>query len=454
MNSDQIFDAIEEIASTSSKNAKQALVAKYGQDEQFKRVLEAALNPLVPYGMRKRPDLYGDNGSREFDEGTWNLLDNLATRNLTGGNAIAAVANEMTALSPKSSELLWRIIKKDLRAGFGESTVNKCFKGLIPDFPYMRCSLPKDTDLNKWPWEKGVISQEKADGMFANIDHEVGGLVRITSRQGSEFPIDAFPHLEAEIRERMQAGFQYHGEIVVLRDDVIQERQIGNGVMNSVLNGGSFADNERPLYLVWDAIPLDKVVCKGKHNVGYKSRLTSLIHMLKSVPGESIELIPTMVSTSRADAMAHYREFLARGKEGTILKHPDAIWKDGTSKEQIKLKLEVDVDLKVVGFVPGKVGTKNEGRTGSLTCVSSCGQLKVDVTVKNEAMRDDVDANPDAWLDSIVPVRANDLLSPSDSNPLHSLYLPRMVEANYRQDKTEADDLQRVRDQFESAIAA
>lgn len=448
----EIFDALEEIAATSSKKEKEALVAKYGQDDTFKRVLVAALDPLVTYGIAKRPDLIGENCANTFDEGTFELLSELASRKLTGNAAIEAVAGEMTALDAKSSELLWRIIKKDLRAGFGDSTVNKAFKGLIREFPYQRCSLPKDTNLADWPWEDGVFSQEKADGLFANVDHEVGGLVRITSRAGTEFPIDKFPEIETEVRTRLNDGTQHHGEFLVERDGVILERAIGNGVMNSIANGGDFAPNERPIYKVWDAIPLENVVPKGKYQVPYAKRIVRVINNLKANPGNSIKLIDTKLVRSLADAYAHAADLMKRGKEGTVIKHPGAIWKDGTSKEQIKLKLEFDVDLEVVSIVPGERDTKNEGRAGSMLCKTVDGKLFVNVTVKNEDMRDRVDANPEDWIGRIIEVKANDVVLPSESNEFHSLFLPRMTEPNYRTDKTVADTLERVFAAKEMAI--
>lgn len=451
MTSDQIFDALEEIAATSSKNEKQALVAKYGQDGTFKRVLVLALDPLTTYGMQNVPEREA-HGDEVFSDETWAVIDSLASRELTGSAALAEVQVWMDKLSKKSSELLKRIIKKDLRAGFGDSTVNKAFKGLIREFPYQRCSLPKDTDLAKWPWADGVFSQEKADGMFANIDHEEGGLVRITSRQGTEFPAEKFPQVVAEVQTRLNDETQYHGEFLVERDGVILERAIGNGVMNSVANGGDFAPNERPIYKVWDAIPLENVVPKGKYEVPYKNRIVRVINNLKAVPGTSIGLIQTKVVRSLKEAYAHAAELMQQGKEGTVIKHPNAIWKDGTSKEQIKLKLEFDVDLEVVSIVPGERDTKNEGRAGSLLCKTVDDKLYVNVTVKNEDMRDRVDANPEDWVGRIIEVKANDVLSPSESNEFHSLFLPRMTEPNYRTDKTVADTLERVFAAKEMAI--
>lgn len=450
----QVLRLIDDIAATSSKNEKTVMVTKGMTDVLFKEVCERAYNPFKTYGIQKIPERVSDGREQELCEDAFEILDALVSRSLTGNAARDAVQNYLNFLNAESAELFTRILRKDLRAGFSESTINKACKGLIPEFPYMRCALPKDTSLAKWPWAEGVFSQEKADGMFANVDHEEGGLVRIASRQGSEFPIEKFAEMANDVRSRLTAGYQNHGEIVVYRDGVVCERQDGNGVLNSVLSGGDFAANEKPVYLVWDQIPLMSVMSKGKCSDPYRNRITSVIRQLHAVSGESVRLIPTKILKSLPEAMAHYRTLLAEGKEGTVIKHPKAIWKDGTSKEQIKLKLEVDVDLKVVSIVPGKEGGRNEGRAGSLTCVSVEGLLQVDVTVKNEAMRDYIDKSPEDWIGQVIVVRANSIMYPSASNEAHSLFLPRMVETSYRTDKTDPDSLQRVIDQFNSAVAA
>jgi DNA ligase-1 len=452
MDSREILRAIEEIAATASKNEKEALVKKGVVDADFCRVLEYAYNPFKTYGIRKRPETIGDNCNNDFDAGTWELLDDLIARRLTGNAAIEAVRGELTALNKDSAELLWRIIAKDLRAGFSESTCNKAKKGLIPDFPYMRCCLPKDAKLADFDWRLGVISQEKADGMFANIDVEEDGLVRITSRQGSPFPLDAFADLALELSQRIAAGVQLHGELLVVRNGKVLAREIGNGILNSVASGGSFGEGEHPIYMVWDMIPLTAVVTKGKHEEPYIKRLSKIIAALKATPGSFIKLIETKIFHSLADAYGHAGELMRKGKEGTVIKNPHAIWKDGTSKEQVKLKLEFNVDLKIVAIMPGTPGTKTEGRAGAFACESSCGGLKVNVTVKNEAMRDAVDADPSDWIGRVIDVVANDIMKPSESNEFYSLFLPRMAEAGYRTDKTEADDLTRILAQKEAAV--
>lgn len=234
-------------------------------------------------------------------------------------------------------------------------------------------------------------------------------------------------------------------------------REIGNGILNHVLDGGTFASDEEPLFLVWDQIPIDRAVKKGRYDTPYVKRFSSLATQVKSVADEngrrtSVGVISTRIVKSLADAYAHSVELMKSGKEGSVIKNPMAVWRDGTSKDQVKLKLEFDCDLTVIQIEPGRVGSKNEGRAGALLCETSDGKLRVSVAVKNEKMRDHVDANPAEWIGSIVPVVANDIMKPSESNPLHSLFLPRMAEATYRKDKVSADTLERVFAAKEAAI--
>lgn len=460
LNSELLCEVLNKIAKESSKNAKQALVNQHITDPLFKEVCDLAYNPFRVFGVLPEKDAQG-TGELFFDEtDALDVLYKLESRELTGNAAREAVRSQLGQLSKKSGDLFIRILRKDLRAGFSENTINKAcaanaIEALIPVFPYQRCSLPKDTDLTKWPWERGVLSQEKADGMFTNTTFK-GSELLYSSRQGSPFPLEPFDSLSQEAKRVLRANLQYHGEMLVERDGKILPREIGNGVLNSVLKGGAFAENEKPVLVLWDFIPLTSVKAKGKFEAKYLDRFKLLFSMLMNKDltpkSKQIRLIPTKFVRSLDDAYDHYGELLKQGKEGTVIKHPDAFWRDGTSKEQIKLKLEADCELEVVAINEGKAGSKNEGRAGALHCKSACGQLIVDVAVKNEKMRDEVDKAPHDWIGRVVTVRANQILRPSASNESHSLFLPRMVDDHYRTDKTEADSLERIQQQFDNAI--
>ena len=111
------------------------------------------------------------------------------------------------------------------------------------------------------------------------------------------------------------------------------------------------------------------------------------------------------------------------------------------------------MELRVKDLLPGAPGTKTEATFGSLLCVSECGQLEVGVSGISDALRLSIFQNQYDWLESIVTVKANDIMNPDgEGDDLHSLFLPRFVEA--RKDKNVADTLIQIREQRIAAMEA
>lgn len=446
MNSTEIYNLIRTIAETGPTKEKQSIVSSNNQDKLFESVLEYALNPHKVYGIIPQtswiPELHEDN---TFDETTFKLLDDLIARRLTGHAARDAIIQELSRLQNESAILLVDIIKKDFRANFSESTVNKVFKDLIPQYSYMRCSTLSKIKPEKFNWKDGVFSNIKADGMYSNGN--ILDDLQFVSRQGSVMPMEHFQDIANSVKHIN--GEQTHGEIVVKQDGKILPRQLGNGILTSVLKGGKFEDNQIPVYIVWDIIPIEYAKKKGKYKVPYKTRFARLQELFKDNP--FVEIIEYKIVHSLEEAIAHGMELIAQGHEGSVFKDPDMPWEDGTSKWQVKVKIEFESDLEIVEIIPSRVGSKNDGMPGSLLCKSSDNLLTVNVTVKNDKMRAEIMKDPSDWIGRIMPVLANDLMKPSESNDLHCLYLPRFSQDVYRIDKLIADDLERIIDSFEAA---
>lgn len=442
-----ILKIIESLAATGSRNEKEAILKANYYNETLKNVFFFAYNPTIKYFIRKIPNYtpyYGDTPLSL----TWAIGELLAIsrRFVTGNDAIERLKNVLERVSPRDAVIVERIIESDLKCGATDSTANKVWKGLIPEFPYMRCALPKDAKFNKWKWKKGAYSQLKADSMFANID-VLEDTVIITSRNGSEMPADKFPDIVSEALKYIKKSSRLTGELQVEKDGKILPREIGNGILNSVLKGGDFGPGERPVYSAWDIIPLEKAIPNGEYDVPYSDRFDDLKDMLSMPATKSIQLIPTRIVYSLEEAYEHYFELIALGYEGTVVKNPEGTWFDGTSRDQIKLKVEFECDLKIVGFKPGN--GKNEKTFGSIQCFSSDDILDVNVSGFTDKQREEIWADRDNVLGKIMTVKSNMIL-PADKNGIRSLFLPRHVEI--REDKTEADSLARVIEQFEAVV--
>lgn len=446
MDSNEILAVINRIANTRSRLEKERILKEHITNKQFQHVLTMTLDSAITFGIADLPQRV-ESGVGVFDNLTWSTLWSLAHRNLTGNAARDVVQLELDRLSEDSAELLRRILLKDLRAGLGAALVNKVMPGLVETYPYMRCCLPKDANLQGFDWDAGVLSQEKADGMFINADVFLSGKVQLYSRQGSRFGHFTLDPLFKEVAKLLRGGTQTHGELLVRRAGQILPREQSNGLLNHVLQGGALEPDDVVEFYVWDQIPLEAVKDRGRYERPYAERFDDLKRQVQAGDQSVVRLIPTLIVHSLEEAEAHYHGMLAEGKEGTIVKNPHAVWQDGTSKEQVKFKLEVDVDLYVVGFNPGE--GKNAATFGSIIVRSADDELEVAVSGFTDARRQELWANRESLLGRIVTVRANAIMYAANEGEKHSLFLPRWVEE--RLDKQEADSFQQVKDQFNAA---
>lgn len=458
----EVWNAIEKIAKEPSRNKKIELLKEMHDkgNTLFMWVLKMVFDNTVNFGIvikkHELHDLTTWGTPKPFTADVSRFLTWLAAGSYTRAEALYRAKNLAVNLDEESAKLLVAIINKNINAGINASTINKVWKGLIPSFPYMRCSIPSYYDLTMMEWRAGVYAQEKADGMFVNINVRTDG-VTLLSRQGTVIPTDKLNGVADDLALVLPAGNQVHGEMLLKDPDgKIAAREIGNGILNSVCKGGNIPDGWKILFRVWDAIPLAAVEPHGKYTEPYKTRFDELSNYLKkaifrySQEGrhiDCIETIETKICFNKAQAMSFYRNMLASGKEGVVLKNPTAIWKDGTSKEQIKMKLVCDCDLKIVGFEEGK--GKFEGTLGSVICESSDGMLRTNVSGFNDKTRREVWDNRDDYLGKIITIKFNDVMQ--KEGQISSLFLPRFVE--FRNDKTEPDSYNRVLDSMNRAIS-
>ena len=141
---------------------------------------------------------------------------------------------------------------------------------------------------------------------------------------------------------------------------------------------------------------------------------------------------------------------MTAGYEGAILKDRDAIFRDGTSPQQLKLKLEIDVDVRITGFKEGTPGTKREATFGAMTFETDDGQIKGRTSGFTDAQLEDFNSRREELIGQIMTVTCNDITKGRD-NDYHALSHPRFIEL--RNDKTDTDTLERALETKEMAMA-
>ena len=199
-------------------------------------------------------------------------------------------------------------------------------------------------------------------------------------------------------------------------------------------HGGFSVALESIRFTVWDTITVDEYFDQ-KSTTPYYFRVTELTHMVELRKPERISLVEINIADNYEEALQYFQEALAAGQEGTILKSYHGGWKDGKPNWQIKMKLEMDVDLRITGF---NYGTgKNINVISSVNAESSDGKVVTRPTGINEAMMQHITNNQESLLGSIVECKCSGLSQDGEGN--YSLLHP--VFKSLRDDKDTCDDL-------------
>ena len=383
MNYNEFFD---NLALTGGRNDKISLLLTKKEDLLLKKICELALSPMIQFYQRKIPKydpntfLLSDNN---LDWAIQELVEQLASRKLTGNNAITHLEFILENVSANNAKVVERIIQKDLKCGVNTSTINKVWPNLIPEFPCMLCSPFEQKLVDKITFP--AIVQKKEDGMRFNaivkFDRDLKGTVEFRSRNGKE--ITLLGNLEQEFIDLAYGkDLVFDGELLVYdtmetdSNGKICDRQTGNGILNKAVKGTiSKEESNRVVATLWDQIPYEDFIA-GKCDQPYTYRFKRLLYLIDRCDVyRKIELVETFDVHTLEQTQEIFQNYLDENQEGIILKDPNSLWENKRSKGQIKFKAVNDTSLQVISVIGGT--GKYVDMIGSLYCESSDGIIKV-----------------------------------------------------------------------------
>jgi len=493
----EIFFFLEEINLENGANYKLGVLEKYKNSDFLKEVLQKTYDKVQwTYGVKNKvidkslelissdPDF-----SIEIEERV-KMLEKLHNREYTGDAAVEYLSTILNTYK-EAQDLLIKILRRDLKIGVGRTQINKVFKDLVVKRPYMRCDIltkdhidkktnkQKKGSVNNIDFSNGAYIQLKADGRYTEtvaLDS-----VEFFSRSGEQLEYPFISKLLEPI-----SGYYLHGEMTVLLDDellnailpklekadkkngtnnvqmiaesyaaakeneeeYILPRSIGNGLLNS-----KNVPEHNIIYDLWDCVSQEDVALaalKDKKNhpkETYEERFArlkdfvSFLHNISIDAQKHIRIIEYKEAFSLKEAMEFVAEKMNQGLEGGILKDKSFVYKDGTSKYQLKCKLIISGEFRVVGFLKGTPGTKNEDRYSSFVFQNDEQTIKGSVSNLSDELMDDINANSDKWLNKIIEIEFNDITRGRNSTT-YALSHPRFI-ADRSNEKNETDTLER-----------
>jgi hypothetical protein len=437
-----VFEIIDLISKTASRNEKQAILERNKNNKTLQRVIRLAYDPMTVFYIKKIPeytpvpiDVMGSSLDDALDK-----LSKLSDRTYTGHAGIEYLKEILQSLYTEDAILIERIIGKDLRAGFSESTANKIWKGLVPEWPVMLATPfdQKYVDKLEWP----CVAQHKLDAMRVNAVI-VDGQIQFRSRNGKILEIPGPINTELLIMaNNLKENIVYDGEVWVCDEKDHTKpavREISNGVLLKSQKGTlSKLEADTIRMTLWDRINYDDFI-KGESKVKYGYRWNILIDDYKTLADSHLNnrifLVKQHFVKNIDETQKIFQNYLEEGQEGIILKDLTSIWQDKRSKKQIKFKAENTADLICTGFFFGDKGKENEFRLGRLQFESSDGKIKTLIgTGFSDKQRDEL--TEENTLGTIWEVVYNSRITDKKTGQ-EALFLPRVI--CQRWDKVKAD---------------
>ncbi len=432
-----IYDILQEFNKKKSTNYKKQVLIKYQNNDLLIKILEMTYDLVrFNYGvgqttLEKLDYEFVRDSSSSIPEVLDILENEFCSKKVTGNAAIARLQETFNKLNAEDRYVISKLIERDLRINLGKTQINKVISGLIIKPAYERCDTYSDKTAKNINFP--AFQQLKADGTYREFTVQ-GGNVTCRSRSGERY---VYPIIFKQMTS-FQNGV-YIGELTVRG---ISDRAIGNGLINS-----DNPPHEDIVVQFWDYILQEEYNLalekdrKRPCTISYKRRFEKLKYLLRTFMGKNIQIIPTKIVNNLQEAIQYNAFLMNKGFEGTVLKDFEMVFKDGTSKQQLKLKLEIDLEMRIVGFKDGRKGTKREGKIGSILFENDDRTIRGACSGMSDDDLDYFTENKDKILNKIMTVQCNDL-SKAKKNDYYALSHPRFIEI--RNDKTETDSLEKA----------
>lgn len=466
---EEIFRIIEMIANEPRTKQKEEILLTHNETPFLKEVLYLAISPRIKFYKKLFNDDAYITTTNLKSEATINevldVLDKIHKREVVGG-AVDTLLNELfVRCSENTITLIKRIILKDLRMGMGKTITNKVFKGLIETTGYQGAvPYKKSLVMALLESEGSVYGQIKEDGCYSNAIIR-GGEVEFVSRQGEDQKLG-----DNNIKKQLSnlPDCVLNGELIIKG---ISDRATANGIIASIIDINLKKDvrteketqkkidkfveknkmsveemSDRIAYKAWDVLTIMEYFNKSSKRP-YDERLRDLsIELLSSgISEENVAIVETKEFTNFEDIISYYNSVTAKGLEGVIVKSKIAPWKNGKPNWAIKIKHEIHLDLKIVGY---RYGTgKNAELISSINVESSDGKLVTYASGLTDEDMLDYTENQDEYLGRIVEVKCCGLSTDKYGN--YSLAHPSYIEKRF--DKDEANSLDECLEIYASA---
>jgi DNA ligase-1 len=300
--------ALQQVSST---NKKLQILQKFKDNEDFRKLLYYALNPLLTYKVSeqtlRRPVEYTSAITLTMLD-IYTICETLSQRKALDDVAVYQVCSFLQLCSPHETEFYTKLLAKTLRLGITAKTVNKVIPGLIPEWKVQQA----------YPIEKYPLK----DGVWFSLTQKLNG-VRATYYKGklyarSGVPFEGLEHITNAFLWDTTDGLVFDGELTLRDKGELSDNEafrVATGIINS-------DDDDKTMicYTIFDVIPTVEFE-RGESVVSYRGRRPALAAVEATLPKDgSVSVLPVLYSGTDLSKIDKLLERMVReDKEGLMV---------------------------------------------------------------------------------------------------------------------------------------
>lgn len=351
-------DFYQTINATSSRLAKEAILADYRDDDAIKEILQFLFNPFVVTGISAKKLTKSVAPAGQTCDSLHALLVYFQTHNTGRDEDIAVLKDFANPLPPEQQALVYGLIKKDITLGANEKTLNKVFgAGFIPVFNVMLAE--KYGENRDYVAGKEFIVTEKFDGVRCMLIFNDAGMPTFFSRAGKSF--DDMVELSAEVQQ-LDHDLVYDGELLLGTDQKIDSADLYRMTVKVTAKDG---EKRGLIYNVFDVLPRQDLLA-GYSPIPCRERKANLSKQLSKLSLPHIKNVPILylgAEVSKIDTICD--EYTKMGREGVMVNLADAPYECKRTKNLLKVKRFNAADVRVLAWEEG--AGANQGKLGAVT---------------------------------------------------------------------------------------
>jgi len=394
---DKIIEIIKQLQNTSGTNDKLAILKANKDNELLKKVLEYTYNPFKKYKITEKT-LYDIEDYPDIlpNISIFELLDLLSESNINDSLrcTIKSYLKHYYIEDKQIYELYAMMLLKDLRINMGIKSINKVWKGLIPEFNVM---LAESYFKQKEGFLKGrnFILSTKLDGNRLVIIKR-SGTIEMYTRQGKL--MTGLIEIENDAKQ-LPDNMVYDGELIADNINNLPSDELFRETMTKARKDGN---KTGLIFHCFDMLPVEEFE-KGSSKLNAHDRKQMLENTLSKLLLDHIVNVKTLYKGNDESKIIEFLNWAkSKNLEGVMCQLSDGVYECKRTKNILKVKAMLDCDLEVIGFEEG------QGKY-----VNSLGRLNVEYKNNiigvgsgfSDSMRDEIYNNQDKYIGRIAKIQ-------------------------------------------------